>query len=164
MDNPTKERFFDATSNRTYEPGQLSKKELDKRLDSGDVLIRLEEALNKSGSDPVHLVLGKKGDILLKELDTVIVPYREGGHRIYEGKYFIKQARFGTFSNGNKWRDNPLTQGVFESKREADQFVIEHEAARQAVLAFRKGTITEEELTKALNKIDIEDIDEWNRL
>jgi hypothetical protein len=158
-------RIFDAVNNRYLQPGDISAEALKKRMDEGSRLFLLRTPI-KVGDDPVTLVLGKGGSVSVSQLNPIVIGYRQGGHRIYEGKYFVKQANFGTYQDGKKWKGSAFVHAVFESVKEASEWAAEHEEARLAVRAFKAegSDANRVAMEEALAAIEIDSLDEWNRM
>jgi len=81
-------------------------------------LYKLQEAIeNEDGV--INYILAPKGNVKVEPLRYNQVPYRQGGHRVYDGKYFVKMAMTRTLKDGTKVTLNPRTFAVGKTKAEA---------------------------------------------
>lgn len=130
---PPNTRFYDLTSGRHYVDG------LDDaawaRVSKGKILVTLEEPFNMPDGTIIKQFLVRDKDAVVDNLRLDQVPYRPGGHRMYQGKYFVKQAVQGAQPDTlRKFWKNPNTYIVAETRAEADFWAKRMEAARQAYL------------------------------
>lgn len=90
--------------------------ELDALTAKGAKVYRTKEAFGE-GSDAVNVIVTSKG--VKSPLKYQRVGYRPGGHRIYEGTKFVKQAN--TFAkNGKTYVKTPLTHTVHITQKQAN--------------------------------------------
>ncbi len=109
--------------------------------EQGYVMLTLDQPLQLADGTTVKAVLAKPNKIKIESLRRDQLGYRQGGHRIYEGKYFGKQARIGSQPDGEKFFKNPNTYIVGQTKAEVDYWVNRMEQAR---LAFLNGATASE--------------------
>ena len=102
--------------------------------EQGYVMVTLDQPLELRDGTVVKAVLAKPSKIKIESLRRDQIGYRQGGHRIYEGKYFAKQARIGAQPDGEKFFKNPNTYIVGKTKAEVDYWVNRMEQARLAFL------------------------------
>jgi len=81
---------------------------------------------------PLNHILVKKGDIAVKDLEYRQLKYSAGGHRLYDGKFFVKQAIIGATESGAKFVRNPRTHVVAPTKKTAQEWADRMNAARNA--------------------------------
>jgi hypothetical protein len=98
----------------------------------GYVLVTTEQPFTHNGIKSRDFFI-KKGDMTRETLRRDQVGYRAGGHRMYEGMYFIRQAVKGVQQDGQEFLANPKTYLVTMTPAEAKFFAGRMEAARQAV-------------------------------
>jgi hypothetical protein len=101
----------------------------------GYVLVKTDQAVKLEDGTVTNAILAKKSDLTIKPLRRDQITYRAGGHRIYEGKYFAKQARIGVQPDGEKFLQNPATFIVGKTKAEVDYWTNQMERARQLYVA-----------------------------
>lgn len=120
---------------------------IQKALSEGAVLVQpmhVDELIDAIGN-PAHFVLTKNPKRQPVAYNTI--GYREGGHRPYEGSFFVKQGREVA---GQLVR--PRTFYVMKSLKEAEEHVAGLNVAREAALAQRAGTITRQQATKIVSE------------
>ena len=114
---------------------------------------------------PLNHILVKKGDLAVKDLEYRQLKYSAGGHRLYDGKFFVKQAIIGATESGAKFVRNPRTHIVAPTKKTAQEWADRMNAARDA---YRKATIDPEYTLQAdriIRDAGVEDGTEgWARL
>jgi len=78
--------------------------------DKGFQLVHLDEPFRLADGREITAVATRKGGHFQREgLRRAQLPYRAGGHRIYEDKYFVKQAHKSVLDNGDTAWKNPHT-------------------------------------------------------
>ena len=98
---------------------------------AGDhVIVALADEVELGGV-PVSRVLVRRGDLSASPLARVQLPYNPGGHRMYVGDYFSKQARFAAGGHGR----TPQTFIVGKTRAEVDEWNAVMEEARLAFVA-----------------------------
>lgn len=102
--------------------------------EEGYVLVQLDHEAKMLDGTTTRTVLAKKSDLVTEPLRREQINYRPGGHRIYEGKYFGKQARIGVQPDGEKFLSNPSTFIVGNTKAEVQRWVSQMEQGRQLYL------------------------------
>lgn len=137
-----KDRVYDASGGVHWsEKNPLSSERLQQYKDEGYKLLELDQAQKLSDGTTVKSILAKTSDLKIENLERQQIPYRAGGHRMYQGKYFAKQARIGLQPDGEKFLQNPGTFIVGKTKAEVQHWVDQMEAAREA---FTKGASAHE--------------------
>jgi hypothetical protein len=86
------ERYFDASESRHYMKGELTQERMDELRGQGYTLIRVEDGQRLKDGTEISNFLVKKSDLEVNPVRRNILEYREGGHRLYADKYFVKQA------------------------------------------------------------------------
>lgn len=135
-DAPPAARVFDVSSGRHYadELG-LTAKQWDRMRGQGYQLVTVEVPLKMADGTTVKHFLVKGKDMVVENLRRDQIAYRPGGHRMYEGKYFVKQTVWGRQAdNGKEFLENPNTYIVAKTKAEANFWASRMEAARLAHL------------------------------
>lgn len=128
--NP-RDRVFNVTDQVSYNQKRpLTAEETARLKDEGYVLVALDKEFELATGETVRSVLAKKSSLTIENLRRDQLGYRAGGHRIYEGKYFAKQARIGTQPDGEKFLKNPGTFIVGKTKAEVDAWTNALEEAR----------------------------------
>jgi len=130
-------------------------------------LFKVQDAkLTAKGGKPVKYVLAKAGQMQLEPLQYQQLLYRPGGHRIYRGTVFAKQAIVGSITSAGgrvmRYIHNPKTHAVFTTKGEADTWVARMEEARDAFVRHEAGTLGRNEADEILKRAGFEDgVDEF---
>lgn len=138
MDHKPQERVFNAAEGFHYNENKpLTQKELDRLKSRGFVLVSLEKPERLADGTMVkHFVL-KPSDASISPLRRVQIGYRQGGHRMYEGKWFARQTVRGVQPDtGERFLQNPNTYTVGMTKGEVQAWADKMEAAR---LAYQKN-------------------------
>ena len=101
-----------------------------RQLEAGThVFVELTESITV-GEARITRLLVAKSDITTRPLSRVQLPYHAGGHRMYEGSYFGKQARFSDDGHGM----SPSTYMVGKSKAEVGIWTRVMNDAREAAI------------------------------
>lgn len=82
--------YFDASS-RTWRRG-LTAEDVTRLNDEGYIRIRLDREFALDEGQVTKDILIRRSDLVRRRLRRQQLGYREGGHRMYEGQHFIKQA------------------------------------------------------------------------
>lgn len=129
-----RQRVFDVTDGRHYEDG-IPPKTWAKMQDQGYTIIRLEKPMTLADGTTIKTFAVRGKDVAIENLSREQISYRAGGHRMYKGKYFVKQTSRGVQPDtGKTFLKNPNTYIAAETKAEADFWSSRMEAARQAML------------------------------
>lgn len=134
------DRIYNITDGVSYSKVNPMLTEENLRLKGeGYVLVHLDQEMTMADGTTTKAVLAKKTDLKVEPLQREQIGYRAGGHRIYNGKYFAKQARIGVQPDGEKFLTNPGTFIVGNTKAEVQFWVDQMNAAR---LAYKSGAPT----------------------
>lgn len=129
----------------------LTQDKLNQLVEGGQIIEVSGDVLKINTGDPIRYMLLPKDRGYLRPLDPVQIPYRAGGHRVYEGKWFVKQAVVGFRADGERFIQNPQAHIVAKSKREAAEWASLMEAARQSYQSYKKGDIGLDEVMEAIS-------------
>ena len=147
----TNRRVYDASGDQWYKSGSLDDKLLNKKLSEGHYLYELSSPITSPTNDPYKFILAKPSDLPIRGLPTDVIGYRAGGHINYTGKYFVKQASLGVYSDtGAVYLRQPLTHIVSETPQEARAYVTQMEKARQAYNDLLEGKLTRSKAEKII--------------
>ena len=131
------DRMYDTNTGVHFNPGDLTEADMERMKGEGYVRVTPEEAVTLPDGTRVREFLVKKGDLEMDRLPDYVLPYSEGGHRVYTDKYFAKQAAtFTQPDTGEQWLDKPNVFVTGTTKAEVDKWTRKMEAAR---LALRDG-------------------------
>ena len=120
-----KESVYNTIDNTLVSPETIAD-----RLSSGKyVFVELTESITIGEARVTRLLVPKK-DMMARPLSRVQLPYHAGGHRMYEGSYFGKQARFSDTGSAI----TPSTYMVGKSKAEVNIWTDVMNEARTAAL------------------------------
>lgn len=125
------DRIYNITDQVGYsKKTPLSGEEATRLKEEGYVLTHLDKELELPDGTTTRTLLSKRSDITVETLRRDQLGYRAGGHRIYEGKYFAKQAQIGVQPDGEKFFKNPNVYIVGQTKAEVDKWTAQMEKAR----------------------------------
>ena len=91
------------------------------RLRSGEELFKLNDAID-TVDGTIGYIIGKRGVVKTSALKYNQLNYTAGGHRLYAGRYFIKQAQLGKTVSGATVIKNPKTFAVARTRGEATEW------------------------------------------
>ncbi len=133
-----KGRLYDITTDTHYAAGlrrEMTQKQWDRMRAQGYIVVTTENAVRLADGTRVKTFLMKSKDSIVENLERQQVHYRPGGHRMYQGKYFVKQTVKGVQPDTlREFLDNPNTYIAAETRAEADFWARRMEAARVAYL------------------------------
>lgn len=110
--------------------------------DQGYFHVETERPVELDDGTTVKHFFVKPEDTNIENLRRDQTNYLEGGHREYQGKYFVKQAVTGTQKDtGQQFLDSAKTHVIMETKAQADTWVKTMEDVRQAYNEGRYGDI-----------------------
>ena len=129
-------RIFDVSTGRHYaENGALTQRQWERMKGQGYQLVSLERPLRMADGTTVKTFLVKGKDMVVDNLKRQQISYRAGGHRMYRGKYFVKQTVIGKqMDTGKEFLENPNTYIAAQTKAEAKYWASRMEDARLAHL------------------------------
>lgn len=116
------------------------------------ILKDFSKSLDPAGK-PVKFMTTAKS-LVLDELPTNVLSYRAGGHRIYDGKWFIKQTKTGTTGTGRRFVDNPFVISNFKSRGEATKFADQLNEAILLRNQWQRGAITQADADLGMQNLD----------
>lgn len=156
-------RILDVDDNIYKTPG-MDLADTQRKLDTGDWhLFEIEEGIDWSG-DPVKFVLVNKSSVQRGPLSRTQIPYRPGGHRIYDARWFVKQTARGEFTDGGRYLRNPHTHIAASTRGEAQEWAVEMERARTAYNDFKAGRLTEAQASAIIDETPVESLAKFDEL
>lgn len=131
-----KNRVYDVSTDTHYTRGNPLTPAMWERLKSqGYMLVNTEVPETLGDGSKVKQFLMKGNHVSVENLRRDQVAYRPGGHRMYRGKYFVKQTVRGVQPDTmEEFLDNPNTFIVAETRAEARKWADTMEAARLAYI------------------------------
>ena len=129
--------IHDAKTGKVLEGKDITVTELKDRLKSGDELYKLDRPVDTPDGS-VQYVIGRKGNMKISPLRYNQVKYTAGGHRLYDGKYFVKMAVTDTLKSGTSIIKNPKTFIVAKTRGEAQEWSDKWNEMIDAYRAFEK--------------------------
>ena len=161
ISEPSRYRFFDVSKDSYLGAGDIDKVRLQKMYDDGYKVVALQDIVKhpKTGQ-PIAYALVRETNMTIGDLKPFQLHYRPGGHRLYEGPYFVKQASVGKFADGTTYIAEPLTHIAATSKAEAKAWADKMEKIRIEYNKFQKGekgALTNHELDKLISSSGIQD-------
>jgi hypothetical protein len=129
------DRVYDVESGIHYHRNNpLTPKAAENLKAQGYVRINLEQPMVLKDGTTVRNLLAKRKNIGIEPLRREQLPYAQGGHRFYEGKYFSRQTVRGKQPDtGEEFLKNPNTY-IVGTKAEVDAWNAVMERARQQYL------------------------------
>jgi hypothetical protein len=132
--SPPKTRIFDVSTGKHY-TDDMTQTRWNRLRGKGYQLVTLEVPLKMSDGTTIKTFLVKGQDMMVENLKRDQIAYRPGGHRMYDGQYFVKQTVVGRQGDtGKEFLENPNTYIVAKTKAEAKYWASRMEAARLAHL------------------------------
>ena len=113
--------IYDAIKGEVIEGRVVGSQALRDRIKAGDEFFKLDEVIDHADG-PIGFVIGKKGTMKTGPLRYQQLNYTAGGHRLYEGKYFVKMASVQTLKSGRTVIMNPKTFAVAKTRAEAAEW------------------------------------------
>lgn len=137
-----KDRVWDDVSGKHWTSSDpLTTEKLDELRGQGAVMVKLEQPMQLNDGTTVRNLLVRNNDVEIESLRRDQIGYREGGHRIYSGKHFAKQAKEVVQPDGTRQLVNPHVYTVGETRAEMAAWVQTMETARIAVRSGADETI-----------------------
>lgn len=126
-----KYRTFDTVTGQHFT--SMTAEEADALRSQGRVLVTTEEPVLLGDGTRIKSFLVNKADLQLEDLRKDQIAYNPGGHTIYTGKYFPKQADFHVQPDtpDKKTLLNPNVYGSFDTRAQANFWADNMEKARQ---------------------------------
>lgn len=121
--------MYDLSTGTMFKPGELTDAKLSQLASRQH--ISLEKPMQIPDGRYIKDILSNGSDFTAEPLRTDQINYRPGGHRIYEGQYFAKQAVIKQGESG-KLLLSPNTYMVGKTSAEVDFWTTHMEAARLA--------------------------------
>lgn len=158
--------IYDPETGAKYRAGSLTPETIQQMRNDGYELFETTNDVARAGEDgnlPITHVITKSAS--KGPLSTQQLGYVEGGHVIYpDNNKFVKQANVGRTESGQPWIGNPLTHITGKDPKDVAAWATRWERARNAVLKSKAGKNNTQELTEALDDIDLDGIEDWNDL
>lgn len=133
-------RLYDITKDQHYARGgrvEMTQKVWDRLRGQGYIVVTTEQAVRMADGTRIKTFLMKSKDATVENLERQQVQYRPGGHRMYKGRYFVKQTIKGVQPDTmREFLDSPNTYIAAETRAEADFWARRMEAAR---VAYKNG-------------------------
>lgn len=132
-------RVYDVTYKRHWTTKPTAD-DLKRMQNEGFMLVNLQHPVKMADGTVIRQFVAKGNDIKISPLKQNQLAYRAGGHRMYKGKYFVKQTVKGVQPDtGKAFIKSPNTYIVAETPAEASFWANKMEAARQV---YKKGNAT----------------------
>jgi hypothetical protein len=127
------EPMLETSTGVTHKPGDLTEARLKELEGEGHFIVTTEEPVKLSDGNSYRKFLVNKGELEANQLPDYVLPYSEGGHRVYADKYFVKQASHITTADGVERLDKPNVYVTATTKKQAADWASAMEDARLAV-------------------------------
>jgi hypothetical protein len=132
---------FNISESTSY--GRNTQPDIQRLKDEGYYFIRTEDPVELADGSKVNAFFAKPHDLNIEPLRRDQLAYRAGGHRIYKGKYFAKQAVVEDIKGVTTYQ-NPKTHIVGQTHAEVDFWANKMEAARIAYNNKADATVLDE--------------------
>lgn len=146
-------RAYNGSTGEGFKLGQLTSDKVAELKATGYDIVKLKDPVKVEGKGHYEYIIGKRGNLNVKELNPVQLNYKPGtiGSRLYAGKWFVKQPVVREFEDGSgKYAMNPLTHAVTSTKAEATAWASKWNNARQAYKDLEAGLITKNEADEVM--------------
>lgn len=158
-------RAYDANEGRHILREELTQAKIDELIADGNEAILLRGMTKlPNEDDPVRLIFAKKGSFKITEIPTYVLGYRAGGHRLYENRYWLKQAKFGLFQNGDRFIERPITLANASSLKRAQKYAKETNEGLDAYRRWQREEITRTEALKIIEGSPLRSLDELEQM
>lgn len=139
---------------------RLSLEEINKRLEKGDVIVRLQHPATMADGSKIRFFIMRGTRLDIQPLSFQQVPYHAGGHRMYRTSYFPKKAVTGKQPWGEEYFDSPFVPTSSLTLSEAKEWSESMNIVQQAYKAAQEEGISGDDLIKAVaDKIESLDSD-----
>jgi hypothetical protein len=145
---PVDEPLLDTSTGITHKASELGEKRLKELEGEGHFIVTTEEPVKLKDGSYVRKFLVKKGELEANQLPEKVLPYSEGGHRVYADKFFVKQANEITLADGVKRLEKPNVYVTAGTKAEAAKWAQVMEDARLAVRDGKDSRFLDENIFK----------------
>ncbi len=156
--------FYDVENNKVVSMGEISFDDLKKTMaEKNKVLVQITEHSVFEGQ-PTNMLLMDARTASFSDLRPNQLKYSEGGHRIYDAEFWVKQARVGTYKTSeSKYVLSPLTHVGAKLRKDAQKWATKMEGARLSYLDLQKGKINRADWEEKLVHlgVDPEDFEKW---
>jgi hypothetical protein len=145
------EPMLETSTGVTHKVGDLTEARLKELEGEGHLVVTTEKPVKMADGPAYRKFLVKKGELEANILPEYVLPYSEGGHRVYADKYFVKQAAHFTTADGIERLDKPNVFVTASTKAEAAEWANAMEAARLAVRDGKGAELLDREVFKGKN-------------
>ena len=156
--------FYDPETKTHYSQREIASDDLTKMMkDKGKVLVEMSEHLNIEGL-PTNMILLDSATLLKSPLKFNQIKYSGGGHRIYDGDFWVKQVRKGKYKGSDRnYVLSPLTHIVAKTRGQAAEWAARMDRVRVAHNEKMRGSIDEAAFQKIAsdNAVDMKDWEKW---
>lgn len=134
------ERVFNVSDKIHYTAdNQLTEAELKRLGGDGYLLVKTKDPVYLADGTTVRNFLIKRGEMKRSPLELQQLGYTEGGHRLYTGKYFAKQATFGVQPDtGQEFLKNP---NVFRTSNNPNTLREWADTMNAAISEYKRGIL-----------------------
>ena len=141
---PARDGVFDLSTGEYFRPGQLDS------IPDGYRMVRLETPETTTSGYRVRTVMAPQASIKTSALRMDQLGYRPGGHRMYQGDRFVRQARSGKNPDGSQYWENDRTFIVGRTNAEVQTWADTMNAAR--VLVAQADNLDDPALVRLLDE------------
>jgi hypothetical protein len=142
------DRVYDATTDTWTKIGEVDVKALDPQYKT---LVKLYTPVHVN-KHPVKMVIVDNDQLAVNALNQMQLKYAAGGHRMYRGKWFVKQLHVAEYPDGGKYIGVPRTFLNAESKNVAAKAANEWNMVIDALKEYRAGIRSPEEFDSMVKR------------
>jgi hypothetical protein len=117
----------------TIKPGDMTEARLKELEGEGHFIVTTEDPVKLKDGNYYRKFLVNKTELEANQLPDYVLPYSEGGHRVYADKFFVKQAKYIQTADGVKRLDKPQVYVTGATKADVARWAQQMELARLAV-------------------------------
>jgi glutamine cyclotransferase len=125
--------MLETSTGVTHKVGDLTEARLKELEGEGHFIVTTEDPVKMPDGNYYRKFLVKKSEMEANQLPEYVLPYSEGGHRVYTDKFFVKQAKYVTTADGVKRLDKPQVFVTGSTKADVAEWASTMEQARLAV-------------------------------
>ena len=159
LDDPMMARELKSFSGEYVVDLRTGKQFTEAKVPKGYRVVEFHDVVKRPDDTNVKFALINDTENPLTNLPKKLLSYNGGGHRIYEGKFFVKQTVTGTAPGIGKYVSTPKTHIVSVDKKDAEVWADQMNQALDIYKAYTDRTITSEmadDMFRSLDKVHIE--------
>ena len=142
------EPMLDTSTGVTHKVGDITEARLKELEGEGHFIVTTEDPIKMKDGNHYRKFLVNKSELEANQLPEYVLPYSEGGHRVYADKFFVKQARYMETADGIKRLEKPQVFVTGATKADVAKWAEAMENARLAVRDGKDAAFLDENIFK----------------